>query len=113
MRLPSGLVPRGRGIRYFKAVSAAYTLGLHEAELLAEIAHMLDQIDALRATLAPMEVGAVPPAVIELRQQQAELRRLMSQLELPKQADLPAMRSARSARAAKAAKTRWAVHSNG
>ena len=92
-----------------------------ELEILAEAARTLDELDGLREAVA--ETGTtckgsrgqtiVNPALCEMRQARAELRRLLEMLSLPdaEQDTGKAITGARSARAAKAAETRWKVHS--
>lgn len=91
-----------------------------ELEILAEAARTLDELDALRdsvaaegvTTLGSRDQVVVNPALSEMRQARAELRRLLEMLSLPdpEQDSGKAVTGARSARAAKAARTRWDVH---
>lgn len=120
MRPPADLTPKGRGRRFWREVTDAYTLSTDEIPVLTEICRTLDTLDALQAVAledGPTSLGStgqvvVHPALVELRQQRSELRRLLAQLELPdpEQAGKPAMRSARSNRAARAAAVRWSLH---
>lgn len=121
MKPPSDLVPRGRGRRFWIATMKLFELSGPELEILAEAARTLDELDALRdsvtaegvTTLGSRDQVVVNPALSEMRQTRAELRRLLEMLSLPdpEQDSGKAVTGARSARAAKAAKTRWEVHS--
>ena len=123
MKPPSDLVPRGRGRRFWVATVKAFELSGPEAEILAEAARTLDELDALRDAVAATGTTTegsrgqpvVNPALSEMRQARAELRRLLEMLSLPdpEQDSGKAITGARSARAAKAANTRWKVHHNG
>jgi Phage terminase, small subunit len=121
MNAPDDLVPRGRGRRFWNEVVKRFELSAAEREILSEVCRCLDEIDGLRAavtTTGTTTAGSrnqlvVNPALSELRQARAELRRLLEMLSLPdpEQDNGKAVTGARSARAAKAARTRWQVHS--
>lgn len=95
MKPPADLVPRGRGRRFWRAMTAEYTLRVDEIEVLAESARMLDLLDVLRERVAedgPVVDGSrgqvvVHPALVELRQVRQELRRTLGQLGIPDEAD--------------------------
>jgi len=123
MKPPSDLVPRGRGRRFWLATLKLFALTGPELEILAEAARTLDELDALRDAVAATGTTTegsrgqpvVNPALSEMRQARAELRRLLEMLSLPdpEQDSGKAVTGARSARAAKAARTRWDVHHHG
>jgi hypothetical protein len=54
----SDLTPRGRGRRFWRAVTGTFEADPHDLELLAEVARMLDLVDRLRDMTAD-----APPAV--------------------------------------------------
>ena len=120
MKPPNDLPPRGRGRRFWIATHKLFELSGPELEILAEAARTLDELDALRdsvtaegvTTLGSRDKVVVNPALSEMRQARAELRRLLEMLSLqdPEQDSGKAVTGARSARAAKAARTRWDVH---
>jgi hypothetical protein len=123
MNPPSDLVPRGRGRRFWCATTRGFELSGPELEILAEAARTLDELDALREAVAATGTTTegsrgqpvVNPALSEMRQARAELRRLLEMLSLPDDAQDSgkAITGARSARAAKASRTRWDVHHHG
>lgn len=123
MKPPSDLVPRGRGRRFWIATMKLFELTGPELEILSEAARTLDELDALRDSVTATSITTtgsrgqivVNPALSEMRQARAELRRLLEMLSLPDpdQDSGKAVTGARSARAAKAAHTRWGVHHNG
>lgn len=123
MKPPADLVPRGRGRRFWTATAKLFELTGPELEILAEGARTLDELDALREAVAATGTvtegsrgqPVVNPALSEMRQARAELRRLLEMLSLPdpEQDSGKAVTGARSARAAKAARTRWDVHHHG
>ena len=103
--VPSDLKPRGRGRRFFRAVTAEFEPDPHEVELLAEAARMLDLVDRLREATAdvPLEVdGKTHPLIVELRQVRSDLRLLLSSFAW-EDGDTPNSRRAR-----RAAEVRWA-----
>lgn len=120
MKPPNDLTPRGRGRKFWRKITDKYDLTAGELEILSEVCRTLDEIEDLRAEVVadgPTTTGSklqtvVHPGLQELRQQRAELRRLLASLDLPdpEQATGKAVRSARSERAARAARTRWKVH---
>jgi phage terminase small subunit len=121
MRPPSDLIAKGRGRAFWNRVQKDFDLSTPELEILAEVCRCLDEIDLLRADVAATGTTTtgsrgqivVNPALSEMRQARAELRRLLEMLSLPDPAQDSgkAVTGARSARAAKAARTRWEVHS--
>ena len=117
------LAPRGRGRRFWIATMKTFDLTGPELEILSEAARTLDELDLLRAAVAATgtttkgsrDQVVVNPALSEMRQARAELRRLLEMLSLPdaEQDSGKAIAGARSARSAKAARTRWGVHHHG
>ena len=110
---PAGLSPRAAS---FWAKSAAdFELTDGEAELLAEAAYLLTEIDGLRNALARdglTVAGAsgqprVHPAVNEVRQHRMALMRLLKALDLPAEDEHPESQTSKDARAA--ANARWAM----
>lgn len=110
-------VPRGMGARgraFWRDVHATWELNRDELEILVEVCRTLDQVDALRATLAedgfmvPGSQGQprVHPAVREINASRALLGKLLAQLGLPGPEDeqMPTMTSVRARRAAE---VRW------
>jgi hypothetical protein len=90
MTTPSDLKKGGRGATFFEAVADRYELKPDEAELLAEIARMLDLLDALReaAKAGPMITDGrgnlvVHPAIVEARQVREAMRKSLHALGLP------------------------------
>lgn len=94
-----------------------------ELELLVEACRTLDELDALRQTVARDGVTAQGsrgqlrsnPALVHLRQSRAELRRLLDALAVPAppnassgEADDVGVLSLTARRAQKAARARWA-----
>lgn len=82
---PADLTPEGRGASFYEAVTTTYELGPDELELLAEVARMLDLLDALReATTAPVIATdrgpIVHPALVEARQVREALRKSLHAL---------------------------------
>jgi hypothetical protein len=123
MKPPSDLKSRGRGRCFWAATMKGFELTGPELEILAEAARTLDELDALREAVAVTGTTTegsrgqpvVNPALSEMRQARAELRRLLGMLSLPDDAQDSgkAVTGARSARAAKASRTRWDVHHHG
>ena len=117
---PNDLEPRGRGRRFWTQTTKDYDLSAAEAEILSEVCRTLDEIEALRAVVASEGVtstGAAGqvvshPALVELRQSRAELRRLIAEMQLPALDDPgeTTVPKARTLRARKAAETRWSLH---
>lgn len=121
---PADLKPRGRGRRFWRAVVAEFDGTNVELELLEEACRELDELDELRAAVA--RDGATVagskgqtrthPALVELRQGRAELRRLLDALSLPTPQGAGAVEdvvSLTSRRAQRAAHTRWANRGGG
>lgn len=101
---PADLVARGRGRRFWRAVTAEFTPDPHELELLAEAARGLDLVDRLREATSegPLTVdGRTNPLLVELRLVRAELRLLLSSFGL-EDGESPNARRAR-----RAAEARW------
>jgi hypothetical protein len=94
MTTPSDLKRGGRGASFFEAVVGRFDLKPDEAELLAEIARMLDLLDDLRkaAKPGPMLTDGrgnlvVHPAVVEARQVREAMRKSLHALGLPNDPD--------------------------
>jgi hypothetical protein len=116
---PSDLAARGRGRRFWKRVVSEYECSPVELELLSEACRSMDELDALRR--AVVKDGATVagsrgqrrthPALAELRQGRAELRRLLDALGIPQPLAAAAERegvvSMASRRAQRAARARW------
>jgi hypothetical protein len=110
---PDGLGDRARAF-WAKSV-AEYDLTDAEAELLAEAAWTLTEIESLRSTLdsdgltVAGSVGQtrVHPAVNEIRQHRMALARLIKAIDLPADADEPESWTTKNARAA--AEARWSM----
>ncbi|PSK99763.1 hypothetical protein CLV30_11766 [Haloactinopolyspora alba] len=84
--------PRGTGNagkRLWNSVVEDYDLDQHELSLLGEAARVTDRLDALNAVLAtegvmsPAGDGKVHPALVEARQQEITLARLLAALRMP------------------------------
>ena len=106
------VAPRGPG--FYLRTLQGHLIGEPEAEILVEISRVLDLIDALQAVLdeSSLVVNGKPnPVLIELRQQQLVLAKLISLVP-------PAVESAgavpppspKTLRARRAAEARWANH---
>ena len=110
MSAPTDLKAGGRGRAFYENVAGEFELKADEAELLAEVARMLDLLDALReaAEDGPMIVDAkgnlvVHPALVEARQVREAVRKSLHALALPdEQGETTRSRSAREA-----ARARW------
>lgn len=108
----SALGARGRA--FWDAVQEEYEFDVHEAEVLLEACRALDVIDSLAASVEDagvMTVGSqgqpvLHPAVSELRQQQAAVARLLTQLNLDA-AEVGQVLTAKQAQAKAAAQARW------
>src|SRR5664280_242764 len=117
MNAPADLVPRGRGRKFWAATMKTFDLSGPELEILTEAARTLDELDDLREAVAATGTTTegsrgqpvVNPALAEMRQSRAELRRLLEMLSLPdpEEHSGKGISGARSARAAKASRTRW------
>jgi hypothetical protein len=105
---------RARGQAFWRAVDAGWVLNLDERELLVEVCHTLDTVEALQLVLdrdGVLTTGStgqtrVHPAVGELRASRVVLARLLGQVGLPDSTNT-AMPSATTARARRAARARW------
>lgn len=116
---PSDLAESGRGRRFWQAIVADFEPSLSEQEMLAEVCRMLDELDELRRTV--VDDGAtvtgsrgqtrLHPALGELRQMRAELRRTLDALGIPSgwtaSDDAGGVVSLTSRRAQKAARARY------
>jgi hypothetical protein len=110
---PSGL--GARGAHFWTTTTTAFTLEPAEQELLAEICRTLDLCDQLRAAVAragltwtaPSGQERIHPGVAELRQARALVGRLLGQLALPNEDELPLIASGLSVRGRSAATSRW------
>lgn len=116
---PSDLAPRGRGRRFWRAVTADFEVSGADLELLGEACRVLDELESLREVLArdgPTSMGSkgqvvTHPALGALNQSRAELRRLIDQLGIPEAPDAGEdgeLATLTSRKASKAARTRWA-----
>ena len=90
-RTPAGLKDAGR--RLWRAIHAHLDLDAHESALLLQACRVSDRLDALNAVLEAdgmMLAGKPHPALVESRQQQLTLARLIATLRLPEdlEADL-------------------------
>ena len=98
-RPPSDLTRAGRGRRLWRAVCSELELNEHEVALLHEAARcldILDQLDALtRRSGVLLPDLRLAPWVIEIRQQQLVLTRLLASLRLPDDLSLPGVRPQR------------------
>jgi hypothetical protein len=104
-------MPRGPG--FLLRVLQKHVIGEPEAEVIREIACVLDLIDDLQAELdrAGAVVDGKPnPCVVELRQQRLVLVRLLALLPPAEPTVSAGPPSPRSVRASHAAKSRWAEH---
>jgi hypothetical protein len=116
-RPPADLKPGGRGRALWRAVTREYELTPGEAVVLHEAGRCLDRIDELQAVIdrdGPLGVGSrkqsrVNPAVSELRQQQAQLTRLLGQLGAEKSEpnETAGVYSLASVRGTHAVNARW------
>jgi hypothetical protein len=84
-RRPPGL--RSAGARLWKSVAGRFELEGHEHALLLEAARTVDRLDRLEAAIAaagPLLTSGKPnPALVEARQQQIVLSRLLACLRIP------------------------------
>jgi hypothetical protein len=118
-RPPRDLRAKGRGRKFWQAIVDEFEPSSSELEMLAEACRTLDELDELRRSVAAdgaTVVGSrgqtrVHPALGELRQSRAELRRLLDALGIPAPAgEVPTaggVISLASRRAQKAARARW------
>ncbi len=105
---------RARGQAFWRAVDAGWVLNLDERELLVEVCHTLDTVEALQLVInrdgvtATGSMGQVKthPALAELRGSRLLLSRLLSSLALPDPTGA-AVQSASTLRARRAARARW------
>ena len=114
-RAPAGL--RARGRRFWKDTLDEFELSESEVQILVEVCRTLDNLDALNDVVG--EQGAttegsqgqtvVHPALQEVRQQRANLHRLIAALGLPDD-DGGSVRSALSLRSISGNSSRWAGH---
>ncbi len=98
---PSGLSPSGR--RLWRSINEHLELDAHEIVLLLEACRVADRLDALEARIAsdgPLFAGRPHPALVEARQQQLVLARLIASLRLPNDLQAPKERE-------RPAATRW------
>lgn len=104
-----------RGSAFWRDCVEAYDLSDSELQLLGEAAHMIGEIDSLRAALATDGVtvegsrgqSRVHPAVNEIRQHRLALARLLKAIDLPGEDVVPETQTTRDARAA--ANARWSM----
>lgn len=122
-KAPADVAPKTRGRRFWNLVTRDYDLSTPELEILVEVCRALNECDLLCETVGREGQTAtgsrgqpvIHPALQELRQSRAELRRLLAELQLP---DLDpdneqTVPRGRSLQASKAAKTRWSLHGQG
>ena len=118
MKVPDDLKPRGRGRRLWRYVTDGYDPNPADVEVLVEACRALDEVDELHAVVARDGVTTsgsrgqtvLHPAMGELRQARAELRRLLEALGLD--AD-EGEAGATSRRASAAARKRWETRGSG
>jgi len=109
---PVGLADRGAA--FWRSVHATWLLNVDESELLTEVCHTLDTVEALQLVInrdgvtATGSMGQVKthPALAELRGSRLLLSRLLSSLALPDPTGA-AVQSASTLRARRAARARW------
>lgn len=109
---PRDLAPRGR--RFWRSAVAAFQLSEVEFELLRECCRLLDECEALRASVDSEGVTVagsagqprVHPALGELRQHRLALGKLLAQLALPDE-EGEALASPLQARGRRGAQARW------
>jgi hypothetical protein len=109
MTAPADLTPDGRGATFYEGITGDFDLKADDTELLAEVARMLDLLDALReaAKDGPIITDArgnlvVHPAIIEARQVREAVRKSLHALGVPDEnGDTARTRSAREAAAAR------------
>jgi hypothetical protein len=91
---PQGLAKRGK--RLWAAISLAMALDERDEALLFEAARVADRLDALAAVLRRVGVcgpdGRAQPALVEARQQQLTLARLIVAMRLPEDLSEPLSR---------------------
>lgn len=112
--VPKVLKRRGRGL--WRDLVKKYEFDEHEVPVLLEACRALDRIDALEDAIDSdgLMIGGstgqrvLHPAVPELRQQQATLARLLTQLNLNAAEGAVAMSRQISSAAQAAANARWA-----
>lgn len=95
-RAPAGLGISGR--RLWKEITQHIELDAHEIVLLTEAARVTDRLDELAAKIASegaMVAGKAHPALVEARQQQIALSRLIATLRLPEDLQNPETRPQR------------------
>jgi hypothetical protein len=83
-RAPSGLGSKAR--RLWREVVDTFELMPHELPLLREVVRVVDRLEQLEEVIAEegvMEGGKPHPALVEARQQQIILGRLLTTLRLP------------------------------
>ena len=112
MKPPKGLGTRGR--RFWRSVFRDFEPSASEAELVAEVCRLLDEIDVLEAGVREQGVTVMGsrnqirphPSLSELRQHRLAVGRLVAQLGFPDaKVDSPA-----TTRGRKAAESRWNGH---
>ena len=97
-RPPSDLTRAGRGRRLWRAITSELTLNEHEVSLLHEACRVLDRLDLLDGLTragAVLKDGRMAPWLVEARQQQLVLTRLLASLRLPDDLALPEARPQR------------------
>ena len=102
---PSDLVSRGRGRKFWRAVTGEFVVSAQELELIAEVCRTLDLLDRLRDEFADEQVvvdGRTHPLLVEQRLVRQELRLALSTLGLSDDGEPLSSRHAR-----RAAEARW------
>lgn len=110
--VPADLAARGKA--FWRSAVGTYELSEVELELLRECCRLLDECEALRAsveaegTTVKGSTGQprVHPALGELRQHRLALGKLLAQLDLPDE-DGETLSTPTQARARRAAQARW------
>jgi len=84
-RAPKGLGTAGK--RLWKALTGEFDLAEHERRLLIEACRVSDRLEELEDDIAAAETltpkGKAHPALVEARQQQIVLARLIASLRIP------------------------------
>lgn len=94
---PEGL--RAAGARLWSEIASVLALDAHEERLLIEACRVADRLDALAVMVDAGQVmlsdGSINPALVEARQQQITLARLVASLRLPNDLEHPEQRPQR------------------
>lgn len=114
-KAPAGLGAAGR--KLWREVLADFALPPDGQALLVQACRTVDELEQLREAIADAEVmttgsqgqPVASPLFAEARAHRATLAKLISQLALPDEEDVPKLTGAQE-RARNAAQTRWALH---